>query len=197
MNPSDLARRGGTALYKCIRYLWLTAAWTDKAPIVVTAALAAIVTYWVAPGINERFERQKMQATYVLDSLKSLNQLISDLYVSTSKINYAVAAGEPAPAIEIEKSRENIARIHWKAIETATMLPKAEDKALLDTFLTDVGKVSKEIDQKKMDVAGAMRLQIAMKEMSLSSVRVFSALGNRADLSTPNPNQEETTRLAR
>lgn len=155
--------------------------WDDKIPLVITIIATALGTYWIAPSVNERFERQKMQATYVLENLREFNKLISDVYADVTAINYNVAYGKPAPQDKVDHARESLMRLNWKLIETASILSKDDDQKLLRDFQLSVSDVVSALNG-KLNIAGCKLLLDKVTIMSTKGSIVISAIGKRADL---------------
>lgn len=156
--------------------------WRSEVPLIVTVGLAALAAF-LAPQVTEKFERQRLSAEYVLNNLKDLNTLIAEIYVDVSKINYAVAAGNPPPRATRDHARETLAKLNWKIVETAAMLPKAQ-RVVLHEFQTDVFRVSQNLDE-KLDIEGCQRLLKSVDAMGLSGARSIQTVGRHVDLSNP------------
>lgn len=157
--------------------------WQDRIPLVITIIASIAGTLWIAPGINERFERQKMQATYVLENLREFNKLISDVYVDVTVINHTVASGKLAPAEKVTSARESLVRLNWKLIETASILSRDEDKELLRDFQVSVSGVMSALNG-KLDIKGCKILLLKVNEMALHGSKVIATIGKQADLSS-------------
>lgn len=174
-----LLRKIWWLLRKCWLFLW-----TDKIPLVANMGLillTAWLTYAVAPKINSRFERQKIQSAYVLENLRGINGLVSDLYVEITYINYSVAKSGNVPTERISKAREVIGRLDWKLIETAAVLESESDRRLLREFQQRLSMVRIALDNTS-DRATAELVLKAADEMAASAVKVIAAVGKRASL---------------
>ncbi|RRN63484.1 hypothetical protein [Caulobacter sp. 602-1] len=155
--------------------------WQDKIPLIIVAVATSLGTFWIAPVINQTFERQKMQATYVLENLRELNRLISDIYVDVSAISYTVAAGKIAPDDKVIHARENLVRLNWKLIETASMLSREEDRRVLREFQESVSAVVSALNG-SLDIRGCNELLSRVEVMSKKGSVVIATIGKRADL---------------
>ncbi|WP_159850853.1 hypothetical protein [Brevundimonas sp. G8] len=124
-----------------------------------------------------------MSSEYVLGNLRELNSLVADVYVEVSSINYAVADGKSAPKESIDNARKVLAKLNWKIIETAAMLPR-EQRAVLHTFQTDVSNVSNSLDQ-NLDLAGCRNLLNSVDAMGLSGALSIQTIGRHVDLTSP------------
>ena len=166
-----LLRAGATKLWDML--------WAAETPLVVTVLLA-VAAALLSPLVTEKYERQRMQAQYVLANLRDLNGLISEVYVHVTAINYAVAAGGEAPKESVTKAREALARLNWKTIETAAMLPKGQ-RRVLHQFQTDARAVSQSLDG-PLDIQGCQRLVANVNAMALSAALSIQTVGRHADL---------------
>lgn len=155
--------------------------WQDKIPLIIVAIATSLGTFWIAPVINQTFERQKMQATYVLENLRELNRLISDIYVDVSAISYTVAAGKIAPDDKVIHARENLVRLNWKLIETASMLSREDDRRVLREFQESVSAVVSALNG-NLDIRGCNELLSRVELMSKKGSVVIATIGKRADL---------------
>jgi hypothetical protein len=158
--------------------------WNDKVPLLINIILigaTAWITYGVAPHINGTFERQKIQSSYILENLRSINGYISELYVEVGEISYSVAAGQPKPEGNVRKARETINRLNWKLVETAAVLERDEDLEKLEEFQVRLEQVRQSLDRVQ-DVPSAQKLTRDVREMSIVGVRVIESIGDRASL---------------
>ncbi|WP_333591410.1 hypothetical protein [Brevundimonas sp.] len=153
--------------------------WRAETPLIVTVGLA-VAAAWLSPIVTEKFERQRMRSEYVLANLRELNGLISEVYVQVTAINYAVAAGGEAPKENITKARETLAKLNWKIIETAAMLPK-DQRRILQRFQNNAFAVSQSLDG-KLDVAGCQTLLRRVNDMALAGAQSIQAVGRYVDL---------------
>lgn len=165
-----------TRLTKLISFLW-----QDKVPLIFTLA-AALAAYVVSPMINEKFERQKMQATYILENLKDINGMVSDIYVNVYQINVSVSKNEKSIDGNIKSIRDNIAKLHWKLIETASMLPDEE--------LIHVKDMQQKLSALNGDLhtninkADAEKLMSDLNALSKSSSDVIETIGKNSHISS-------------
>ncbi|MNR31502.1 hypothetical protein D3C85_1490150 [compost metagenome] len=121
-----------------------------------------------------------MRSEYVLENLRELNSLISDLYVNVTVINHAVADGRTAPKANIEAARSTLAKLNWKIIETATMLPKSQ-RRILHRFQIEAGKVNESLNG-KLDLAACQVLMTRVNDMALSGAQSIQAVGRHVEL---------------
>ena len=158
--------------------------WNDKVPLLINIILigaTAWITYGVAPHINGTFERQKIQSSYILENLRSINGYISELYVEVGEISYAIAAGHPKPDANVRKARETINRLNWKLVETAAVLEREEDLKKLEEFQVRVDEVRRSLDRVQ-DIPSAQKLTQDVRAMSVVGVSVIESIGDRASL---------------
>lgn len=166
----------GTALWKGL--------WSTETPLIITILLAGAAAY-LSPMVTEQFERQRMRSEYVLANLRELNTIIAEVYVQVTAINYAVAAGEEAPAANVTQARAEIAKLNWKTVETAAMLPQSQ-RRVLHRFQADVRDVSRTLDG-TLDVYGCAQLLQEVSEMGLSGALAIQAVGRHAELGESPP----------
>lgn len=170
-------------LWAGVVWLWKLL-WGDKVPLIANIGLillTAWITYSVAPKINGQFERQKIQSSYVLENLRSINGLVSDLYVEITYINYEVAANRPPPPERVAKAREIIGKLNWKLIETAAVLERESDWRLLREFQERTSQVRGSLDRVS-DRQSAEQLLKDTNLMATAAVKVIAAVGKRASL---------------
>ncbi|MFC7378275.1 hypothetical protein [Brevundimonas sp. GCM10030266] len=121
-----------------------------------------------------------MRSEYVLTNLKELNSLISDVYVNVSAINHAVADGQPAPAESVQQTRDALAKLNWKAVETAAMLPR-DQRGILRDFQAQALEVSKALDG-DLDIAKCQLLLTRVNAMALGGAQAIQAVGKYVEL---------------
>lgn len=167
--------------------------WDSEIPLAVTVILTVAAAF-LSPMITEKYERQKMRSEYVLANLRELNGLVADVYVQVTAINYAVAAGKKAPEINVAKTREIVARLNWKVIETAAMLRK-EDRGPLKRFQQSIVGVSEALDG-KLDVKGCQLLLSRVETMAVEAAATIQTVGGRVDLDGEARAQAVTTPVA-
>lgn len=173
----------GNGMLSAWKNFW-NLAWGTETPLVVTIGLAVLAA-WLSPLVTERFERQRMRSEYVLANLRELNALISDVYVNVSSINYAVAAGQTAPTENVDKAREALAKLNWKAIETAAMLPKHQRRPL-KAFQAQALDVSNALDG-ELDIARCQDLLGKVNAMALGGAKSIQAVGRYVELAETVP----------
>lgn len=173
-------------------WLWHHA-FNDHVPMawhIVVVLAAAAGTYAIAPDINERFERQKIQASYISDNLKELNSTISELYVATSAIMNA-PDNQDVASDNLEKLDEAYAKLSWKALQISAVLKSKEDRALMQRFQAQLGQVTKAARSRKGSV-GRERLKTELQKFTLTTVQVIAAVSERSTLggrlASPLPN---------
>ncbi|MDR7230000.1 hypothetical protein J2X45_001081 [Caulobacter sp. BE264] len=155
--------------------------WQDKVPLIWNIAVVIIAawgSYSIAPAINEKVERQKIQSEYVSQNLKDINNLIADFYVAVQKVNSS--KGEISK-LDLEKCDEIATKLHWKSIEVSAILRDRDDQKLMLSFqrkLNDVQKAIPEVRQKD----GSRKLSAALTDFSATGVQVIGAVARRAEI---------------
>lgn len=160
----------------CIRAIF-----SEKYPIIITFIVASIGTYIISPYVNEKFERQKMQASYVLDNLHQFNELISDLYVQITAINYNVAKTGSADIKNVKSARDDIAKLNWKIVETASILNRKEDIDLLFEFKQSISDVNDQLNG-NLNTKSCLILMSKVNIMAKNASKVINTISNHVDL---------------
>lgn len=177
MTPRQLA----TALFArpivwCWKHLW-----QDKVPLIWNIAVVIIAawgSYSIAPAINEKVERQKIQSEYVSQNLKDINTLVADFYVAVQKVNSSQGDINKA---DLEKCDEIATKLHWKSIEVSAILKDGRDQKLMLSFQQKLSAVQRAIPEVRHK-DGSRRLSAAITEFSATGVKVIGAVARRAEI---------------
>ena len=173
------------AIWHLICWLWFHL-WNDKVPLIWNIALAVIATYGtylIAPAINYHFERQKIKAEYVGETLKQLNYTITDFYTSVIRIRNGKSGSDEVRKELIEFDTTS-AKLQWKAIEISAVMKDARDQALLRDFAKATVNVKDAIVVYESS-GNAAQIDRAIPIFSASGVRVIAAVAERAEIKEP------------
>lgn len=186
--PGDILAKGGTTLWRGIKFLW-RGLWDAHVPLIWNIAvviLAAVGTYFLSPALTEKFERQKIRSSYISSNLEDMNVLVSDFYVAVMK---ATSATGPQRAAEFQKVDELAARLSWKSIEIGAVLQNSDDQALMAQFTRDLQAVQRSAVTANTEV-GRRAFRANLKAFSTTSVLVIQGVAQRAELSNHPPLNE-------
>lgn len=131
-----------------LRNLWAVMA-HDKMPVwmsIVGLLVGVIFTYKVAPYVNAQFETAKMQSTYILDTLKSLNAETSGLFAEIGKINRFNAEKQKIKPEDIEPALQIISKLHWRVVEYRVVFHGEDAKNTINSYVSALSKVRESIE---------------------------------------------------
>jgi len=101
---------------------------TDSLPNwfwITTALLASVGTYWLAPEISKRSEKNRMKTEMVIDWMADQNATSSELIESLTRVQTYRAQGSVHVPEELDAQISALfAKLHWHSSTVLPLLPK-------------------------------------------------------------------------
>jgi hypothetical protein len=167
--------------WRGICFFW-KGAWDSHVPLVwnvLVVILASAGTYYLSPGLTEKFERQKIRAGYISANLSEMNKLVGDFYVAVME-----ASSVTNPDGNIEKFRkvdEVAARLSWKSVEISAVLNSPSDRKLMQRFQKELRDAQAATVRANTPQGRSIFVQ-SLQRFASTSVEVIQGVARRADV---------------
>lgn len=153
-------------------------------PIGVTLLLFVAtvpLTYCVAPGINQQFEKQKIVSSYITSNLTNFNIVSRELISEISQFNYSLKEYNRIDPESKNKIRTKITELQWRALELDVVFDDERSISLIKDYKGSLDNLREFVEKAERD-ADIRPINMAVIKYTDSTMNVVKALAEKGGL---------------
>lgn len=165
-------------ILKCLRFSW-TYLWSiltqSQMPVwltLVAGILGFLVTYWLVPELNQKFEQQRIRTEFVISKLDALNVRTNNLVGLIAVLNNRVINGDPNTPDLNEDLFRSVSELHWTALDLGVVFRSATAAQYIQEYQRSLDALRKALeDDRSLD--NSLEVLERSGEFVRSSIRLM------------------------